>query len=470
MRLTVLTFLTAALLATPYGVTAQEGSPFDLRSGVAADAEADPSEPGEGTPADAAAAEAPEGRVVRQQPVGAGTADGVDDILTGSILRRTAAPAEDPYAALGIRAGGFILYPSVTVSTGYTTNAAGASGAAGSATATVTPEVAIRSDWARHAAALTLRGGYTGYFDGVTADRPSGSAEATGRLDMADGWSTDLAAGYAYEEQAISDADFPAGVDAPPGVHGLDASAALNGAAGPGLFTLAGSVRRTVYMDGFSGGAEVDQGDRTNTLHRARLRLGYRVTPGLAAFVEGEVSRRVYDRAVDNDGLMRSATGQAWRAGIMVERDPLLTGEIGLGVARADFDDPGLAGLQATTLDGSLAWSPTGLTTVTVNGATSLEPSADAVSSGSVAYDGSLDVAYAWRRNVTVNWTGGVRHQRYQGTGQIDTAYRAGVAATWKINRTVHLTGRYEHQWLVSSDPARDYQSDAVSAELRLQR
>jgi len=74
------------------------------------------------------------------------------------------------------------------------------------------------------------------------------------------------------------------------------------------------------------------------------------------------------------------------------------------------------------------------------------------------------------RANVTIDWTIGARHARFQGTGQVDTGYRAGVSATWKANRWLHLTGGYVHEWLNSTAAGRSYQSDAVRLELLAQR
>ena len=115
------------------------------------------------------------------------TADFLDDTTTSAVGRRTIAPQDDPYAALGIRAGGFVLFPSLTVTAGHTSNAAESSGGSGSAYVTVTPELAIRSDWAEHEATLTLRGSYERFFDGTTADKPTAMVAATGRIDLDDG-------------------------------------------------------------------------------------------------------------------------------------------------------------------------------------------------------------------------------------------------------------------------------------------
>ena len=113
---------------------------------------------------------------------------------------------------------------------------------------------------------------------------------------------------------------------------------------------------------------------------------------------------------------------------------------------------------------------PTELTTVTFNTSTTLNPSVDVASSGSVTQKGSVEAAYAWRRNVTFTGNASVSNERFQGTGEVDNTYDLGAGLTWKINRGLQLTAGYVHEWLVSTDATTDYQSDTVKVELRAQR
>ncbi len=371
----------------------------------------------------------------------------------------------DPYEALGIRAGGFILYPTLTISGGYTTNAAASAGAGGSTFGTIEPELLIQSDWDRHEFTLTAKGSYEKFFDGTTADKPSGSVEATGRVDLANEWTVDLAAGASTELD-----DIPTGADTAPTVTGLTSSAALNGNFGRVKFTVEGTTDRSVYGDASLAGVPVDQGDRTNTVFGGRLRVGYDATATLSPFIEGEIDRRAYDRQFDATPLQRSSTGTAFRAGVTFDHGPLLTGEIALGTRQEDFDDAALSSIQAFTVDGNLVWMPTELATITFDTSTTVNPNTDPASSGSVVHDGSVEVAYAWRDNLTFAGTASVSNEQFQGTGENDYTYDAGVSATWKINRALQLTAGYTHEWYVSSDPSTNYESDTVKVGLKAQR
>jgi hypothetical protein len=461
MRLLYLLFPAAIFVATvePSAVSAQEtGVLGGLRGSLAPDAGAPLATPGEG--ADDI------GRVIRQRPVD--TSDPTADLTTGSTVR-AAKTEEDSFAPLGIRAGGFILYPSLDVTAGYTSNGAGTAGGKPSGLAMVSPEMMIRSDWDRHEATLDLRGSYEAFTDPSIDNRPTASADATSRLDLADQWTANFAAGYHFERQSVSDPNFPAGVDESPPVHDFTGSAALNGHFGRGVFTLGATAERTIYENGTAAGVVVDQGDRTNNLFGGRLRLGYELTPAITPFIEGELTRRLYDRQFDDSGLERSSRGEALRAGFVYKSEPILKGEMAIGVRQETFDDASLAALEALTVDGSLVWAPTELTTVTYTASTDISPSTSALSSGSVIYDGKVDLAYAYRRNMTADWTSEIRQERFQGTGQVDNTYRLGVGTVWKVNRNLQLTSGYVHEWLDSTAAGSDYTSDTVTVGLRFQ-
>ncbi|CAN5133813.1 hypothetical protein BH10PSE9_BH10PSE9_05100 [soil metagenome] len=457
-----------AVAADPHAAAAQAAAApaFGLRGGLT-----DTAQPVDVAPAIVADEDGGAGRVLRQAPMVKGPEpDPLDNVATGTIRTTNASDNEDPFAAVGIRKGNFIYYPSVTATTGFSTNASGVAGGGGSGTLTLTPELFIQSDWARHEATLTIRGSLDKVLDGSQPDDPSASIEGTGRIDIKDGWKIDLDGRYGYSQQSISDPDFPAGVDSPPGVHDLSGSATLNGRFGRHVFELEGNVARTAYDNGTSAGLVVDQGDRTNNVFGARLRLGYETPLDVTPFVEAEIAHRAYDSTLDGSGLRRSSTATNLRAGVAFARDPVLSGDVAIGVAQQTFDDPALATLHALTVDGSLVWSPTRLVNVTFDAATTFSPSTDSGSSGSVVHDASVDVAYKLRRDFTLNWTGELSHQAFQGTNVVETNVKAGVSGTWKLSRQVWLTGGYVHEWLDSNAPGASFESDTVRLELRLQR
>ncbi len=389
------------------------------------------------------------------------------NFIAGNALRRT--PDEDPFAPLGIRAGSFLLFPEVGFSTGYTTNTTNTRNGNGAGFAVVAPQILMQSDWSRHEATLLLRGSQETFSD-KTDDVPEAEAAGTLLFDLADRWNVDLQSTYRYGRESLSDPDLPGGVDKAPDRYDFNNSAALNGAFGRNVFTFEAKGDRSTYSDAKSGGKTVNQGDRDNTLYGVRLRTGYEVTRAFTPFVEGVLTNRVYDQRKDDNGLVRTSNGNGLRAGFAFDRGPVSTGEIAIGYMGETFQDKALKDFSAMTVDGLLAWAPTQLTTITTSLSSSLDPTTDRNSSGSIVYDAKTELAYAWRANADLAANAGVRYARYQGTHQVDWTYQLGLDATWKLNRYSELAAGYVHEWRQSTDRANDYSTDTIRLNLRIYR
>jgi hypothetical protein len=468
-RLPILGIL-AALSVSPGPAGAQEASPWPVPEGEQIPADELAVVEASATPADSDAAAPVDNRA--EQPVQAeppvDTADPLADVVAAP-LRKTS-PDIDPYEALGIRAGNFILYPSLETAVGYTTNGQGVAGSPETALGAVTPELRAVSDWARHEATFSMRGTYETYADDSVDDKPTADIEGTLKLEHNEEWATDLAAAYHYREQELSDPNTPGGLDEPPPVHEFVGSADTRGRFGRSVVEWGGRVDRTIYEDGTSGGVPVDQSDRDETEIGGRLRYGFAVTDVTTPFVEARLSREQYDQTVDNNGFERSAWIYGLRGGISYQSWPVLTAELAVGYAKAAPDDDALQSLETLTFDGWLTWMPTELTTVRFNTYTDFSPTSDPASSGSVVHDASVDLDYEWRDNVTLGALAGVNYERFKGLEREETTYRLGADATWKVNRNIWLTGGYLHEWLDSSLPDADYSADEVRLTLRLQQ
>ena len=220
---------------------------------------------------------------------------------------------------------------------------------------------------------------------------------------------------------------------------------------------------------GFSSGHPASSSNN-DTAFTARLRAGYAAAPAATLFVESRMSQGPFDQGFVENQSSAEGMEYSWRAGVAFDRRATAGGEIAIGYAEKYFDDPASATLRALTFDGSLVWAPAPLTTITLTGATSLGLGSSLTSGSVVAFDGSLDLAYAWRPNVTLIGSAAARREAHKGSGLADTNYTAGFSATWNMNQTHRFTAGYEHEWQESSDPSRAHESDAVRVELRMQR
>ena len=94
--------------------------------------------------------------------------------------------AGDPYAALGIRAGSFLLLPSLDLTAGYNTNPERVTGSGGAPYFIAAPELQVRSDWERHSLTADITGSYTEYGENLvpSLNVPYLNAKIDGRVDV----------------------------------------------------------------------------------------------------------------------------------------------------------------------------------------------------------------------------------------------------------------------------------------------
>lgn len=394
-----------------------------------------------------------------------------DSIRTGTVDGQSPEADDDPYAAIGIRAGSFILRPSLETGITATTNAdSGAGGGPGVLSQTVL-RLQAASDWLRHAATLDASLAWEHPVSPSGPGRPEINVDGTLRLDLAGDHQIDAAAGYALAREA---ADSPVPVPATasrPYRHTITTSLAIAKAAGKLRYSLTGDLERDIYSDAaLVGGGMLSQGFRNNTLATLTLRAGYEISPAIVPFAEAEIGRRIYDQRIDPAGYARSANRLALRGGVELDFGEKLTGEVAVGWLREAFDDPTLAAISGASVDGSLVWSPQRGTTVTLAGQTTVEQTTTAGSSGSVFYSGSLGVEHALRTNLTGTALVSAGLRDYAASSDRDLTFAAELGFTWWLSRYTGVTGRARHERLASTISGRAYTANSVFLGLKLQR
>jgi hypothetical protein len=401
--------------------------------------------------------------VVRESPV-------IDPLV--AVRARRSPIEEDPYAAVGIRVGAFVLRPGLDVSEGYDNNPSRvAGGGRGSFFTVAAGDLAFRSDWSRHELAGEIKGAYTTYSNANGVDRPEGSAVLRGRIDVSPTTRVEL--------EGISRlwAQYPGSPDAISSAVRLPVVYSFGGTAGVvqrfgriELGVWSGAEHLTHESALLTSGAVFDLSFLDYTSYTTRVRAGYEIDPGFKPFIEGAIDRRVYDQTVDPSGVRHSSDGYTLRAGIVFERKDWLTGEISAGYTRRSYDDPTLPDLSGPLLDSTLVWKATGLTNVTLGATSAVEETILAGASSRFRHEGRIVVDHAFRRWLigSVNFSYG--HEDYVGAGRLDRRTRAGTALTYYMNPTLALRGEFRREWLTSNVPGQDYTANVMLVGLRLQR
>jgi hypothetical protein len=381
----------------------------------------------------------------------------------------------DPYEALGIKAGSFLILPAVELSTGYDNNPEHMPGGPGSSTFTVAPELHVRSDWATNLFTADIVGSYFWYGnDGAMSpplNRPYLNSKLDGRLDVTRNTQILL------ENRYIVSTDNPGSPNIQAGLAKLPINQTVGGTVGVGEqfgrfdATLKGTIDRTTYASShFTDGEVESNDDRAYDQYAGIFRLGYWLDPGLKPFVEFSNDTRQYDSPIDFFGEDRSSNGTSGKVGGEFKlANSSLVGEIAVGYLQRNYHQP-LPNIAGTSLDGSLLWLATGLDTVKFTATTQVYESTLQGVSGSFSHDMSLEWDHALRRWLVATGTFGYGHDDYVGEARLDDRYYAIAGLIYKMNQLVWIKGQLRHDWLTSTQSGNAYQSTSVLLTLRLQR
>ncbi len=377
----------------------------------------------------------------------------------------------DAYEPLGIRVGTFLLFPSLEVTGGWTDNVEGARGGKAGGLYRIKPEAILRSDWTRHQWETTLRGSYTGYPGSDQADDPNFSTTTTVRIDARDSTTVDLEAGYTLDRESESSADVAPGTKTTSLVHQLRGAAAVTQEFGRLAVTGKGSIDRTIYTGGSRiGGGSLDSKARDNSLYTTSLRTTYEVTSAFKPFVEGTLLERVYDTERDASGYRRGSSGYELKTGATIDLGAKIHAEGALGWHHEELRDSRFDPLEGLIAEASVVWSPSRLTTVTLSGETTFEPTTMSSSAGSTEYSGSFKIAHSLRRNLEVDGGLGLAFRTYQGLNENDFTTTGTLGLAWSLNRNVALTARYDYEDLRSDRRGASYTSNSIEVGVKVRR
>ena len=381
-------------------------------------------------------------------------------------LRRKPRPVEeDPYAALGIDLGSFLLKPSIEVDFGYDDNPGRQPGdVKGSPFSTVTPKLEFASTWSRSELRGSITGGLTRYFE-VDDNRPTLNALLDGRLDVSRDTSLDAEGRFVLDTERLGSDGVSASATKRPVTLAYGGTLGVTQAFGDASLRLRGSVDRNEYQ--MTPGSSVSRNYNTYGL---ALRAGYEITPALKPFVELDADQRVHDDRFDSAGIRRDSHGLTGLAGLTFELDGALKGEVSAGYGERHYEDPSLDRLRGVITNASLVWTPSALTTVTLTGTTAFNESSITGASGSISRQIGVDIAHSFRRNLIGTAALTQTTTDYQGVSQTEHLWDATVGLEYKFTRSVSVKASYAYEHLASTVPGADYTANTVMLGLKLQR
>ena len=215
-------------------------------------------------------------------------------------------------------------------------------------------------------------------------------------------------------------------------------------------------------------GAPVDQDERDRKEVSYGGRLEYSVTPDTGLYVS--VGRRATE--FEHSPINKDSTGVEALVGVSFGVNAVLTGHAGIGYTQLDFDDPSLDTTSALAVGVELVWRPDSLVTVNIAAERALQGS-DTL--GVVSYVGNsanVEVKYAFRRNIDINFSASYAFNEFSGSTDDQTTSDFGAQVDYKMNGAASIFFRARHSDQNSSGFAlgQGYEANSVAIGVRLRR
>jgi hypothetical protein len=374
------------------------------------------------------------------------------------------------YEPLGIRAGAFRIFPSTDVSLNYDDNVnATNDNTRDDFVAVFGPNVAVQSDFSRHAIGFNVFSTVGRYFQETKEDYWDFGIQSNGRLDITQNNNLNGTFTVARLHDARDDPEDDASVAEsrrPVRYMNYDASLAYNHLFNRITFRVTGVFDRNDYRQ---GAGTANQNDRDRNIYTGLARVGYNVSPRINTFVEGLYYAQRRDVHRDEDGFERDSYGWGGRGGVDVNFTDLLFGEAFVGYVTEYFDDSAFDSEAGVNYGVNLTWLPTLLTTVTATGGSNFQPTTNQDASSNFQTTFGLRVDHELLRNVLIGVEGGYQRDDFENTNQTDDRFDAGADVTYLINRHFSVGAGYDFTHQSSDNSDDEFDRNIFSIRVRAQ-
>jgi hypothetical protein len=373
------------------------------------------------------------------------------------------------YEAIGVKAGGFTLYPRVTVSAEHDDNIYATAVDEESDTIwRVKPEVAVRSNWSRHALGAYASASINRYADFSSEDTEEYTVGVNGRLDVERGASVSGSLRYQDLTEPRTAPTSPVAATAP--VQYTLVSANVNGVKEFNRLRLVAAFDSKTYnykdARNASGGiVEQDTRDRDEFNYSGKVE--YAVSPDTALFLSLVGNTKNYDLAIAG----RDSDGYTATVGANFELSQVIRGSLEGGYMKQSYDNPIYANIDGFNALGRVEWFPTQLTTVTLTGARTIEESVAPGSPGYIAGTLSAGVDHELLRNVLLSAQANYEKDDYQAIDRNDKRTGFNASATYLMNRSAALILSYTYlkQDSTGANRSSSFDDNKIAASLALQ-
>lgn len=361
-----------------------------------------------------------------------------------------AMPQEFP----GIPWGSFLVFPEVTLAATYDDNIYAQRGdftnrryPVKDVVYTLSPSLAVKSKWARHALNFDVGGDADHYQDHTDENVTDYWAGFDGRYDL-----TPLSNifGGARFSRDHEDRSAPGALSAtqqaePTLYDHTEAHLGVATGTGPWRVRAGGTYDEYDFKDSTSTtGSTIDQDFRDRTVNSLGARVSYLLSPSYEVFGQYATDTRDYRNKIPGLTFNRDSDGYRAALGLRLNLpQQAVQGELFAGTMKQNFDYSGFADVSAPYYGALVAWRPNRVTTVTGFIDRSLEETT--VYDGSTYASSSIDTTYGFEverkltSDLSLNGRAAYTRSAFQGLDRLDTIIDAGAGLRYYVTSSMFL-------------------------------
>lgn len=376
-------------------------------------------------------------------------------------------PRQD-FDPIGVRLGGFRLDAFADGGMGYDSNVFArkrdvVSDGYGTASGTAT----IASDWTQHAVGASALIDTRQYFSRNELSWTDWNIGGFGRYDVDS--RTNVEARYRHYQEHLDVYNFDvqrAGIIKPVPFDSDEFQVSGTTRFNRLGLTAIGLYRTFRFEDVDIGGQRQFLSNNNFDTVIGALAASYAFVPGRFVTATVRLQDIEYERAVSQG---RSSFTWVGLLGFEYDFDGVWAGRIAAGYQQRNYESPLIKTLEGPALEGRLSWSPSQLTTVSLNVARTIEESIRQDANSYIRTTGGLRVDHEYLRNVILGGELRADRREYERPSAKATDAVLQVDARWLLNRSISLNGTYSYNRRIeATGPAQIYDRNLVQLRLRV--
>ncbi len=368
----------------------------------------------------------------------------------------------------GYKVGDYTIYPSIQAGTFYDDNIyATRTGRVADAVGTISPVIAIQSNWKRNALYAEVGADLTGYWTHGNENTADWHAQVEGRIDVNAKTRVVLGGIVLHEHEDRSSPDAVEGLTPTPYTE-MNAYAGVIRRVGTFSIRTGAAVERLTFgnVEGLHG--EINNQDRDRNRYTFGILARDDARPGFRPYAELLGDLRRYDTVPDDFQYFYFRNSDGFRAGVgaLFRLLPSLSGDAFVGVMHRDYADSRFKTITTPAGSADLRWQAGEDTALTLFIDRSIE---ETTLPGSPAYIYTL-VGGRIEHAITDDLTGIVRaafaRSDFAQSTRWDNEADMSVGLRYRLMSRVFLGVDYRYTQRISSDSIFNFRRNQVYLEL----